>query len=136
MLPLGWNTQRRPADNKFCDADNCLLSNNIDLFNRIVLICGHSFHQECLSTLFDEKCIYCFNYLSSEIERNIKSLNKRLFAPLKENEIPLFEDENNDNYENNDKDDETIEDILEKTEYNIENQYNIMYQQWLNYDSI
>jgi len=44
VLPLGWNTQKKPADNKFCDADNCLIPNCIDLDNRIVLICGHSFH--------------------------------------------------------------------------------------------
>jgi len=134
VLPLGWNTQKKPADNKFCDVDNCLLPNSVDLSNRIVLICGHSFHQKCLHTLFNDKCNYCFDYFSSEIERNIKSLNKRLFAPLKQNEIPLFEDENNDLNEDNNDDNENIESILERTEYNIENQYNIMYQQWLNYN--
>ena len=44
VLPLGWNIQKKPADNKFCDADNCLIPNCIDLDNRIVLICGHSFY--------------------------------------------------------------------------------------------
>ncbi|PKB99859.1 hypothetical protein RhiirA5_429065 [Rhizophagus irregularis] len=44
VLPLGWNTQKIPADNKFCDVDNCLLSNNMDLSNGIVLICGYRFH--------------------------------------------------------------------------------------------
>ena len=53
---------------------------------------------------------------------------------MKQNEIPLFEDENNDLNEDNNDDNENIESILERTEYNIENQYNIMYQQWLNYN--
>jgi len=130
VLPLSWNTQKT-ADNKFCDADNCLIPNCTDLDNRIV---GHSFHQECLSILFNDKCNYCFDYFSSEIERNIKSLNKRLFVSLKENEIPLFEDENDDLNVNNNDDSESIESILEKTEYDIVNQYSIMYQQWLNYN--
>jgi hypothetical protein len=132
VLPLGWNTQKIPADNKFCDADNCLLPNNMDLSNGIVLICGHSFHQECLNILYNNKCNHCFIYLSTEIERNIKSLDKRLSAPLKENETLLFEDENN-NVEEND-DNENIENILERTECDVENQYNIIYQQWLNYN--
>ena len=129
MLPLGWNIQDKSADYKFCDVDNCLLPSSVYLSNRIVLTCGHSFHQKCLHTLFNDKCNYCFDYFSSEIERNIKSLNKRLFTPLKENEIPLFEDENDDlNVDNND-DSKSIESILEKTEYDIENQYSIMYVQ-------
>ena len=61
------------------------------------------------------------------------SLDQRLSTSLRENEIPLFENENNNNNEN---DDENIENILEKIEYDIENQYDIIYQQWLNYDSI
>ena len=60
-------------------------------------------------------------------------MDKRLFTLLRENEIPLFEDENNNNNEN---DDENIENILERIEYDVENQYDIIYQQWLNYDSI
>ena len=95
VLPLGWNTQKIPVDDKFCDADNCLLP--MDLSNGIVLICGHSFHKECLSTLYNDKCNFCFDYLSTKIKKNIKSLNKRLSTLLKENEIPLFKDENNNN---------------------------------------
>ena len=45
-----------------------------------------------------------------------------------------FEDENNDLNKNNNDDNKNIESILERTKYNIENQYNIMYQQWLNYN--
>ena len=134
VLPLGWNTQKIPADDKFCDADNCLLPNNIDISNGIILICGHSFHRECLSTLYNDKCNFCFDYLSSGIEKNIKSLDQRLSTPLRENKIPLSEDESNNNNENDD--DENIENILERIEYDVENQYDIIYQQWLNYDSI
>src|SRR6266498_1146934 len=112
VLLLGWNTQKIPADDKFCDADNCLLPMNLS--NRIVLICGHSFHKECLNTLYNDKCNFCFDYLSIEIKKNIKSLYKRLSTPLRENEIPLFEDENNNNNEN---DDDNIENILERIEY-------------------
>ncbi|UZO29714.1 uncharacterized protein OCT59_023174 [Rhizophagus irregularis] len=126
MLPLGWNTQKIPADDKFCDANNCLLSNSIDLSNGIVLLCGHSFHKECLSTLYDDKCNFCFDYLSSGIEKNIKSLDQRLSTSLKENEIPLFEKENNNDDENDEE--ENIENILERTECDVENQYDIMYQ--------
>ena len=134
VLPLGWNTKKKPANNKFCDADNCLLPNCIDPSNGIILICGHSYHQECLNTLNNDKCNHCFSYLSSEIKKNIKSLDERLSKSLKENEIPLFDDKNNDNNENDD--DENIENILERIEYDVENQYNIIYQQWINYDSI
>ncbi|CAB4417820.1 unnamed protein product [Rhizophagus irregularis] len=134
VLPLGWNTQKIPADDKFCDANNCLLSNSIDLSNGIVLLCGHSFHKECLSTLYDDKCNFCFDYLSSGIEKNIKSLDQRLSTSLKENEIPLFEKENNNDDENDEK--ENIENILERTECDVENQYDIIYQQWLNYNDI
>ncbi|UZO08662.1 uncharacterized protein OCT59_028915 [Rhizophagus irregularis] len=134
VLPLGWNTQKIPADDKFCDANNCLLSNSIDLSNGIVLLCGHSFHKECLSTLYDDKCNFCFDYLSSGIEKNIKSLDQRLSTSLKENEIPLFEKENNNDDENDEE--ENIENILERTECDVENQYDIMYQQWLNYNDI
>ncbi|UZO02223.1 uncharacterized protein OCT59_020713 [Rhizophagus irregularis] len=121
-------------DDKFCDANNCLLSNSIDLSNGIVLLCGHSFHKECLSTLYDDKCNFCFDYLSSGIEKNIKSLDQRLSTSLKENEIPLFEKENNNDDENDEE--ENIENILERTECDVENQYDIMYQQWLNYNDI
>ncbi|GET65102.1 hypothetical protein GLOIN_2v1836866 [Rhizophagus irregularis DAOM 181602=DAOM 197198] len=134
VLPLGWNTQKIPADDKFCDANNCLLSNSIDLSNGIVLLCGHSFHKECLSTLYDDKCNFCFDYLSSGIEKNIKSLDQRLSTSLKENEIPLFEKENNNDDENDEE--ENIENILERIECDVENQYDIMYQQWLNYNDI
>src|SRR6266542_1821995 len=93
----------------------------MNLSNEIVLICKHSFHKECLSTLYNNKCNFCFDYLSTEIKKNIKSLDKRLSIPLRENEIPLFEDENNNNNENDD--DENIENILERIEYDVENQY-------------
>src|SRR6266498_906526 len=96
----------------------------MDLFNRIVLICEYSFYKECLSTLYNDKCNFYFDYLLTEIKKNIKSLDKRLSIPLKENEIPLFEDENNNNNENNDN--ENIENILERIEYDIKNQYDIV----------
>ncbi|PKK59584.1 hypothetical protein RhiirC2_794641 [Rhizophagus irregularis] len=62
------------------------------------------------------------------------SLNQRLLTSLKENEIPLFEKENNNDDENNEE--ENIENILEETECDVENQYDIIYQQWLNYNNI
>ena len=129
VLPLGWNTKKKPSNSKFCDADNCLLPNCIDSSNGIILICGHSFHQECLSTLYNDKCNHCFNYLSTAIKKNIESLDKRLSTPLQEKD--KTEDENN-NDENDEE--ENIENILERIECDVENQYNIMYQQWLNYN--
>ncbi|POG75269.1 hypothetical protein GLOIN_2v1770313 [Rhizophagus irregularis DAOM 181602=DAOM 197198] len=84
VLPLAWSTSNPPAEDKFCDADNCNITNSL---SNIVLICGHSYHKECLSIL-NEKCKYCFNYLSRSIKTNITNLNKRLSKPLKDNEIP------------------------------------------------
>ena len=129
VLPLDWNTKKKPSNSKFCDADNCLLPNCMDSSNGIILICGHSFHQECLSTLYNDKCNHCFNYLSTAIKKNIESLDKRLSTPLQEKD--KTEDENN-NDENDEE--ENIENILERIECDVENQYNIMYQQWLNYN--
>ncbi|PKB95695.1 hypothetical protein RhiirA5_436226 [Rhizophagus irregularis] len=41
---IGNNTETKPSDNKFCDAKNCLLSDNklSLLFDDIVLTCEHS----------------------------------------------------------------------------------------------
>ena len=61
-------------------------------------------------------------------------MDQRLSTSLKENEIPLFEKENNNDDENDEE--ENIENILERTECDVENQYDIMYQQWLNYNDI
>ena len=77
-------------------------------------------------------CEYCFNYLSLNIETNITSLKKRLLTPLKDNEKPLVEDED-DNSLSEDNNDENIENILERIESNIDNQFEILYQTWLNY---
>ncbi|EXX77287.1 uncharacterized protein OCT59_019053 [Rhizophagus irregularis] len=136
ILPLAWNTQTKPSDNKFCDAEKCLLllSNNSNLANNnnnIVLTCGHAYHKQCLD-LLKGNCEYCFNYLSLNIEKNITSLKKRLFTPLKDNEKPLVEDEDNDSLSENNND-ENIENILEVIESNIDNQFEILYQTWLNY---
>lgn len=129
VLPLAWSTSNLPANDRFCDAENCLLSNTTSLPN-IILICGHSYHNECLS-LLNEKCKHCFNYLSESIKTNINSLNKRLAKPLKDNEIPeITKDEDlNENYEG-----ENIETLLEQVEYNLNNQYEIQYNIWLNYN--
>jgi hypothetical protein len=136
VLPLAWNTEIKPSDNKFCDANRCLLSNNIGLLsnNDIVLTCGHAYHKQCLDLLKDN-CEHCFNYLSLNIKKNINSLKKRLLTPLKDNEKPLVEDEDSNNL-NEDTNDENIENILEKIESSIDNQFEILYQTWLNYDSI
>ncbi|PKY62087.1 hypothetical protein RhiirA4_487969, partial [Rhizophagus irregularis] len=49
VLPLAWNTETKPSDDKFCDAEKCLLSNNSNnpLFNNIVLTCGYAYHKQC-----------------------------------------------------------------------------------------
>ena len=128
LLPLAWSTSKIPDNDKFCDAENCLSSNS----SNIILICGHSYHKECLS-LLNDKCKYCFNYLSESIKTNITSLNKRLSKPLKDNEIPeVTEDMGLDD----DYDDENIDSLLEQEEYNINNQYEIQYNIWLNYNNM
>ncbi|UZO00233.1 uncharacterized protein OCT59_001485 [Rhizophagus irregularis] len=70
---------------------------------------------------------------NKSIKTNITSLNKRLFKPLKDNEISEFtEDKGLDE----DYDDENIDSLLEQEEYNINNQYEIQYNIWLNYNNI
>jgi hypothetical protein len=129
VLPLAWSTSNLPVNNKFCNAENCLLSDIVDS-NIIILICGHSYHKECYSS-FNEKCKYCFNYLSESIITNINSLNRRLFKALKDNE-KIIENENNldEDYDEG----ENIETLLEQAEYNINSQYEIQYNIWLNYN--
>ena len=131
---MAWNTEHRPANDKFCDAKTCLLPNNIDSSNGIVLICGHGFHKECL-TLYNGKCNYCFNYLSFGVQKNISTLTTRLTTPLKDNEIHLVdEEETNDGLDENN--DENMQSILERLEQNIDNQFEILYQQWSDYNSL
>ena len=125
VLSLAWNTEYKPADDKFCDAEDCLFPNNINSFNGIVLICEHGYHKECLILLHNGKYDHCFNYLSFGIQKNINTLTARLTLPLKDNEKPLVEREiDNSSDENNDK---NIQNILERLEQNIDNQFEILY---------
>ena len=55
-------------------------------------------------------------------------------AELLSNQV-LSQDHYNNNDNENDEE-ENIENILERTECDVENQYDIMYQQWLNYNDI
>jgi len=136
VLPLAWNTGTNPSDNKFCDANKCLLSNNLGSSSiDIVLTCGHAYHKQCLN-LLKNNCEHCFSYLSLNIKKNINSLKRRLFTPLKDHEKPLVEDENNNNLNEDNNNNENIENILERIERNIDNQFKISYQTWLDYDSI
>ena len=80
--------------------------------------------------LLKDNCEHCFNYLSLNIKKNIDSLKKRLLTPLKDNEKPLVEDEDSNNLN------EDINDEKEKIESSIDNQFEISYQTWLNYDSL
>ncbi len=137
VLSLTWNTKIKPADDKFCDVEECLFSNNLDLSNGIILIYDHNFHKDCL-ILYNSKYNHYFSYLSLEITKNIKSLTKRLTIPLKENEKSLVEEDVDDDLnENNDENnDENIQSILKKLEQDIDNQFEILYQKWLDYDSL
>ncbi|CAB4393140.1 unnamed protein product [Rhizophagus irregularis] len=67
-------------------------------------------------------------------QKNINTLTARLTTPLKDNEIPLVEEEINNN--SNENNDENIQSILERLEQNIDNQFAILYQEWSNYDSL
>ena len=133
VLSLAWNTEYKPADNKFCDAEKCSLSNNINSSDSIVLICGHGFHKECLA-LHNGKCSHCFNYISFGVQKNVNTLTARLTTALKDNEIPLVEEEMNDSLDENN--DEDMQNILERLEQNIDNQFEILYQKWSDYDSL
>ncbi|GBC09681.1 hypothetical protein RclHR1_09030013 [Rhizophagus clarus] len=121
-LPLAWNTKNKPSNDKVCDTETCLLSNNTNL---VILICGHGFHKECL-ILYNDNCSHCFDYISSEIKKNIVSLTERLNALLKDNEKPLVEKDVNNNANKNDNN-ENIQDIMENLEQNIDNQFEILY---------
>ena len=58
-------------------------------------------------------------------------MTARLTLPLKDNEKPLVEREiDNSSDENND---ENIQNILERLEQNIDNQFEILYQEWSDY---
>ena len=60
-------------------------------------------------------------------------MNKRLSKPLKDDEISEFtEDKGLDE----DYDNENIDNPLEQEEYNINNQYEIQYNIWLNYNNM
>ena len=123
-----------PTNDRFCDEDNCSLSNTIDSSDTVILICDHSYHKECL-ILLNDKCKHCFNYLSKNIKTNITSLDRRLHKKLNDNEIPeLTKDENDGSNENHD--DENIETLLEQAEHNIDIQYENLYNTWLNYNNI
>ena len=85
--------------------------------------------------LLKDNCEYCFDYLSLNIKKNITSLKKRLFTPLKDNEKPLVDEEKIDN-SSDENNDENIQSILEKLEQNIDNQFEILYQKWSEYNSL
>ena len=53
----------------------------------------------------------------------------------KENEKPLVEEDIEDNNPDEDSN-ENIQDILENLVQNIDNQFEILYQKWLDYDSL
>ena len=129
-LPLAWSTSNLPSEDKFCDAKKCNITDSSS--PNIILICGHSYHKECLK-LLNEKCKYCFNYLSRSIKTNITSLNKRLSKPLSDDEISEItkNDDLDEDYEV-----ENVETLLEQAEQNIDNQYEIQYNIWQNYNSL
>ncbi len=49
VLSLVWNIKIKLADDKFCNAEEYLFSNNLNLSNSIVLIYDHGFHKDCLT---------------------------------------------------------------------------------------
>ncbi len=54
VLLLTQNTKIKPANNKFCNAEECLFSNNLDLSNGIILIYDYNFYKDYL-TLYNDK---------------------------------------------------------------------------------
>lgn len=106
---------------RFYFLEKCPNTWKVDVNNITKLMdkCHEIYHKKCLDVLKDN-CEHCLKYLSLNIEKNITSLKKRLFAPLKDNEKPLIENENNNDDINND-DNENIENILERVESSIDN---------------
>jgi len=68
------------------------------------------------------------------MKKNISSLTSRLNTPLKDNEKAIVEEDADNN--SNESIDEDIQDILEHLEQNIDNQFEILYQKWSDYDSL
>jgi hypothetical protein len=69
----------------------------------------------------------CSHPKHDEYKSQSKNANKR------SKNLNLEEEINNNSNENND---ENIQSILERLEQNIDNQFEILYQEWSNYDSL
>ncbi|GES87671.1 hypothetical protein GLOIN_2v1485098 [Rhizophagus clarus] len=71
-------------------------------------------------------------FVNQEVQR-FQNLNKRLFKSLNNDEIAEITKDNNDL--DDDYEDENVETLLEETEESIDNQYEIQYNIWLNYNN-
>lgn len=74
VLPLGYHSNNHPIANRLCDYVEC----TNPLWNKVqILICGHSYHENCFQIL-GSYCHYCLEYLSNSIEELSRSYNERL----------------------------------------------------------
>ncbi|GBB97385.1 hypothetical protein RclHR1_29820002 [Rhizophagus clarus] len=97
-----------------------ILKNNLPIFNGYFVENFHSsFRYQQLNQITKNKLF--------------KSLNKRLFKSLNNDEIAEITKDNNDL--DDDYEDENVETLLEETEESIDNQYEIQYNIWLNYNN-
>lgn len=108
LLPAGYHTAHPPKKDK-CDYCDNKFDPNLPECDGEVLICGHSYHYDCLETL--EKCCgHCTRFYEDGIVDNVASFLKT----LEKDDLNILEN-NNENDRNceddNDDDQESIENI-------------------------
>jgi hypothetical protein len=87
---MGWNTAHPPRNDKYCDLEGCTRTNEVGF----ILICGHSYHFECLLFRLGSQCKYCKDYLMSGIEKNCKAFDESVSSVETATKVA---DENNSN---------------------------------------
>lgn len=74
ILPMAWNTERPPQEDKYCDLEDCTDSCEVGC----ILSCGHAYHFDCFLFKLESRCRYCIDYLASGIEKNCKAYQTTL----------------------------------------------------------
>ena len=106
-LPRGFVTSKKPDTSVLCDSAYC--DKTFDLYNGIVLACGHGYHNDCLQKSHF-KCFICLGYLQDEIQRNVNALRSSMTNKLVESE--LFEKSDNTDDDDLDEAHEIMDDLI------------------------
>jgi hypothetical protein len=84
LLPTGYNTEKPPSSEKFCDYDQCSILLDTES-TRQVLICGHAYHSDCLKIL-NFVCLPCTHYFCDGIKKLSQSFIDRLTKDISDEE--------------------------------------------------